>query len=35
MDGIKYEDLPVIWQKDTGSDWSEVEEAVSEEIARR
>lgn len=34
MDGIRYEDLPVIWQRETALDWCEVEEAVIEEIAK-
>ena len=33
MDGIKYEDLPVVWKKETKPNWSEAEEAVIEEIA--
>lgn len=33
MESIKYEDLPVIWQREKALDWLEVNEAVVEEIA--
>lgn len=34
MDGIKYEDLSVIWTRANGPDWAEIDEAVIEAIAK-
>lgn len=34
MDGIKYEELSVIWTRENGSDWAEIDEAVIEEITK-
>lgn len=34
MDGIKYEDLSVIWARENGPDWAEIDEAVIETITK-
>lgn len=34
MDGIKYEDLSVIWTRENGPDWAEIDETVIEAITK-
>lgn len=34
MNDIRYEDLPIVWQREAEPDWYEVEEAVIEQIAK-